>query len=200
MWPALADAEDAVQETYIRRYRLGDADRRQINSPRAWLIKTASRIGLDMPTTARARREHDVGEWLPEPIPTPGTWTSHHDSDPIDPAERVSLDESVSMALLREELVNGELGLVATGVGRTLAVISLSHQDGKIDHVWAVRNPQKLEAWHTDVRTPLFVAAGANGVVVGVRNRPDGDDSRGGDGSPGATPLPLFRLDVAGPE
>lgn len=97
---SLADAEDAVQETYIRWYRLTDAERCQIGSVRAWLIKTASRIGLDMLTSARARRERYVGEWLPEPVPAPGTWTSHHDGGPPDPADRVSLDESVSMALL----------------------------------------------------------------------------------------------------
>jgi RNA polymerase sigma-70 factor (ECF subfamily) len=274
---SLADAEDVVQETYIRWYRLSDAERDLISSSRAWLVRTAGRIGLDVLTTARARREHYVGEWLPEPIPTGGIWTSqHHGGDAVDPAERVSLDESVSMALLvvlesmtpaervafilhdvfrytfpevaeivgrspeacrqlaasarrrvresrsttvapaehaavvrsfkaawetgdlatliglldpdatavtdggglvsaavepllgagavarfllgvherqtdlviREELVNGELGLVATGAGRTLAVISLSRgDDGRIRHVWAVRNPDKLAAW-----------------------------------------------------
>lgn len=97
---SIADAEDAVQETYIRWYRLDSAERHQVSSPRAWLIKTASRIGLDMLTTARARREQYVGEWLPEPVPTPGTWTSHNNDGLIDPADRVSLDESVSMALL----------------------------------------------------------------------------------------------------
>ncbi|MFT3968888.1 MAG: sigma factor [Micropruina sp.] len=54
---SLADAEDAVQETYIRWYRLSEEERRSISYPRAWLIKTASRIGLDMLGTARARRE-----------------------------------------------------------------------------------------------------------------------------------------------
>jgi RNA polymerase sigma factor (sigma-70 family) len=98
---SLADAEDAVQETYIRWYRLSDRERDAISSPRAWLIKTASRIGLDMLGSARARREHYVGEWLPEPVPTPGTWHSQSKSNGTDdPADRVSLDESVSMALL----------------------------------------------------------------------------------------------------
>lgn len=97
---SLADAEDAVQETYIRWYRLPERERDTIASPRAWLIRTASRIGLDMLGTARARREQYVGEWLPEPLPTPGLWRSHENSGPDDPADRVSLDESISMALL----------------------------------------------------------------------------------------------------
>ncbi len=97
---SLADAEDAVQETYIRWHRLGDEERRSIAHPRAWLIKTAGRIGLDMLGTARARREHYVGEWLPEPLPAPNRWSSQGTSITIDPADRVSMDDSVSMALL----------------------------------------------------------------------------------------------------
>lgn len=97
---SLADAEDAVQETYLRWHRLGDDGRRSIAHPRAWLIKTASRIGLDMLGTARARREHYVGEWLPEPLPAPNRWSSQGTSITIDPADRVSMDDSVSMALL----------------------------------------------------------------------------------------------------
>lgn len=272
---SLADAEDAVQETYIRWYRLSEQERRQVASPRAWLIKTASRIGLDMLSSARARREHYVGEWLPEPVPTPSTWSSQQTADLIDPADRVSMDESVSMALLvvlesmtpaervafilhdvfrypfpevaeivgrtpqacrqlaasarrrlrearatpveraehdavvrsfkhawqtgdlatllrlldpdatavtdggglvsaaleplrgaeaiarfllgvferqpdlaiREGLVNGELGLVATSGDQTLAVIAFAVTGGRVEHVWAVRNPNKLTAW-----------------------------------------------------
>ncbi|MFZ2751238.1 MAG: RNA polymerase sigma factor SigJ [Propioniciclava sp.] len=97
---SLADAEDAVQETYIRWYRLNDNERGAVAHPRAWLIKTASRICLDMLTTARARRERYVGEWLPDPIPTPDRWTSQDRSAVIDPAERMAVDDSVAMALL----------------------------------------------------------------------------------------------------
>ncbi|MEU1605699.1 RNA polymerase sigma factor SigJ [Micromonospora matsumotoense] len=97
---SLADAEDAVQETYIRWHRLSDEGRDNITNPRAWLIRTASRIGLDMLKTARARRERYVGEWLPEPVPVANGWSSQEASTVVDPADRVSLDDSVSMALL----------------------------------------------------------------------------------------------------
>lgn len=97
---SLADAEDAVQETYIRWYRLPEQERREVNHPRAWLIKTASRIGLDMLTSARARREQYIGEWLPEPLPAAGRWSSQHTESLTDPADRVTLDDSVSMAVL----------------------------------------------------------------------------------------------------
>ncbi len=97
---SLADAEDAVQETYIRWYRLSEQDRRAVTHPRAWLVKTASRIGLDMLKTARARRERYVGAWLPEPLPAAGKWSCQQPEATIDPADRVTLDDSVSMALL----------------------------------------------------------------------------------------------------
>lgn len=95
---SLADAEDTVQETYFRWYRLPAHERAAIASPRAWLIKTATRIGLDVLKSARVRRERYVGEWLPEPAPA--QWRSYQDGLAEDPADRVSLDESVSMALL----------------------------------------------------------------------------------------------------
>jgi RNA polymerase sigma factor (sigma-70 family) len=97
---SLADAEDAVQETYIRWYGLAEEERRGIDNPRAWLIKTAGRICLDMLKSARARRERYVGEWLPEPVPSVNRWSSLAGATAIDPADRVTMDESVSMALL----------------------------------------------------------------------------------------------------
>lgn len=273
---SVADAEDAVQEAYVRWYRLDDRDHRQVASPRAWLLTTVGRIGLDMLRSARVRRERYVGEWLPEPVPMPGRWTSHAEGDPLDPADRMTMDESVSMALLIvlesmtpaervafvlhdvfrctfpevaavvgrspeacrqlaasarrrlrqtrarpvsrsehtaavrsfarawragdlaglvsaldpsatavtdgggivsasvaplrgaeevawfflgvagrqpdltivEDMVNGEAGLVATGVGRVLAVITFTVGDGRIQRVHAVRNPDKLTAWN----------------------------------------------------
>jgi DNA-directed RNA polymerase specialized sigma24 family protein len=67
---SLADAEDAVQETFARWYALPQQQRDAIDSPGAWLTKVASRICLDLLGSARARRERYVGEWLPEPLPT----------------------------------------------------------------------------------------------------------------------------------
>lgn len=49
--------------------------------------------------------------------------------------------------LVREGIVNGELGLVASAGDRTLAVIALAVEDRTITRVWAVRNPEKLRAW-----------------------------------------------------
>jgi RNA polymerase sigma factor (sigma-70 family) len=97
---SLADAEDAVQETYARWYALPHQQRAAIAAPGAWLTTVASRICLDLLGSARARRERYVGEWLPEPLPEPTEWTSGRSGGTLDPADRVTLDESVNMALL----------------------------------------------------------------------------------------------------
>lgn len=96
-----ADAEDAVQETYLRWLRLSPDQRDEIESPSAWMVRVASRVSLDMLGSARHRRERYVGEWLPEPVPSASRWSSHHAAPAgDDPADRVTLDESVSMALM----------------------------------------------------------------------------------------------------
>jgi RNA polymerase sigma-70 factor (ECF subfamily) len=74
---------------------------RAIESPGAWLTTVASRICLDLLRSARARRERYVGEWIPEPLPEPAEWISGRPAGgTADPADRVTLDESVSMAFL----------------------------------------------------------------------------------------------------
>ena len=98
---SLAEAEDAVQETYARWYALSPQQRDVIESPGAWLTTVASRICLNLLGSARARRETYVGEWIPEPLPGPADRvTGRPDAATIDPADRVTLDESVNMAFL----------------------------------------------------------------------------------------------------
>jgi len=91
---SLADAEDVVQETYARLYALDPGRRAALREPAAWLTTVATRICLDQLGSARARRERYVGEWLPEPIPGTDEGTG------TDPADRITLDESIDMALL----------------------------------------------------------------------------------------------------
>ncbi|MGI5227638.1 RNA polymerase sigma factor SigJ [Actinoallomurus sp. CA-142502] len=122
---SLAEAEDCVQEAWLRLR--GVPDPLAIRDLPSWLTRTVGRLALDALGSARARRERYVGTWLPEPLV---------ESD--DPAERVTLDESVSMALLvvLEQLTPAErtafllhdvFGLpfeeVAAVVGRTPAAV-----------------------------------------------------------------------------
>jgi RNA polymerase sigma-70 factor (ECF subfamily) len=93
----LEEAEDAVQETYLRWYRLSGEERAEIGTPEGWLTRVASRVCLDVLKSARVRREQYVGPWLPEPVPS-GLLAPP--AAALDPADRVTLDDTVSTALL----------------------------------------------------------------------------------------------------
>ncbi|MFF3441151.1 RNA polymerase sigma factor SigJ [Streptosporangium sp. NPDC002721] len=80
------EAEDVVQDAW---FRLGRAARSEIEDVTGWLVITVSRLALDVLRSARVRREKYVGPWLPEPVVGEG-----------DPADRVTLDESMSLAML----------------------------------------------------------------------------------------------------
>ncbi|AXG81027.1 RNA polymerase sigma factor SigJ [Streptomyces paludis] len=101
---SLAEAEDAVQETYTRWYGMSRQEQEAIESPGAWLTTVAGRICLNMLGSARHRRERYVGTWIPEPLPDRTEWIGGRAgggrSEPADPADRITLDESVNMAFL----------------------------------------------------------------------------------------------------
>ena len=98
---SMAEAEDVVQETYARWYTMSAQQQEVIESPGAWLTTVASRICLNLLGSARARRETYVGEWIPEPLPDATEWiTGRSGGTTADPADRVTLDESITMAFL----------------------------------------------------------------------------------------------------
>jgi RNA polymerase sigma-70 factor (ECF subfamily) len=101
---SLAEAEDAVQETYARWYAMSPQQQEAIASPGAWLTTVAGRVCLDLLGSARVRRERYVGAWIPEPLPDRTEWISGPagggGAGPADPADRITLDESVNMAFL----------------------------------------------------------------------------------------------------
>src|SRR6202035_3701452 len=97
---SLAEAEDAVQEAYARWYALSRQQQDAIESPGAWLTTVASRICLNLLGSARARRETYLGEWIPEPLPDRTEWITGRPGTAADPADRVTLDESINMAFL----------------------------------------------------------------------------------------------------
>jgi RNA polymerase sigma-70 factor (ECF subfamily) len=95
MLSSMAEAEDAVQDAYIRWHRIGAKARAAIENPRAWLSKATTRLCLDRLKSARVQRETYVGPWLPEPVIEPEA------AD--DPAE-LAQDLSVAFLLLLERL------------------------------------------------------------------------------------------------
>ncbi|MFF4802143.1 RNA polymerase sigma-70 factor [Streptomyces sp. NPDC001351] len=83
------EAEDAVQDAYLR---FSGADRTGIEYPAAWLAKVVTNLCLTRLTSARARREHYVGTWLPEPVIT--------SDGALGPLESAEQRDAVSMAML----------------------------------------------------------------------------------------------------
>jgi RNA polymerase sigma-70 factor, ECF subfamily len=94
------DAEDAVQEGFARWQDLTPEQRDLVREPIAWLTRVVSRICLDQLGSARARREKYTGIWLPEPLLGSAAALPLNAVGSVDPADAVSLDESVSLALL----------------------------------------------------------------------------------------------------
>jgi RNA polymerase sigma-70 factor, ECF subfamily len=88
MLGSMNDAEDAVQDAYLRWHA---TDRDRVSDPRAFLMTTTTRLCLDILTSARARREAYVGPWLPEPVVDTAT---------LAPDSRTELAEDLSIALL----------------------------------------------------------------------------------------------------
>lgn len=89
MLGSAADAEDVVQETWLRWEALGADGRADVQDARAYLIRVVTRQALNRLRTVSRRREDYIGEWLPEPLLTSP-----------DVAEDVELAESVSLAML----------------------------------------------------------------------------------------------------
>ncbi|OQQ25765.1 siderophore-interacting protein [Prescottella equi] len=83
---SVTEAEDVVQEAWIRLQR---SNLDEIDDLTGWLVTTTSRLALDVLRSARSRRESYVGPWLPEPVETAA-----------DPADAVSLADSISWAML----------------------------------------------------------------------------------------------------
>ncbi|OTA18550.1 RNA polymerase factor sigma-70 [Xenorhabdus vietnamensis] len=97
----IPDAEDAVQETYLRWHKLTQTEREQIVSPIAWQRTTLTRICLDNLKSAKSKREIYIGEWLPEPVSQDECWVSTVESpEATDPADNLIFARSVSMALM----------------------------------------------------------------------------------------------------
>jgi RNA polymerase sigma-70 factor (TIGR02957 family) len=89
MLGSAADAEDVVQETWLRWDGIGDSDRNEVRDPRAYLVRIVTRQALNRLRSVSRRREEYVGQWLPEPLLTSP-----------DVADDLELAESVSIAML----------------------------------------------------------------------------------------------------
>jgi RNA polymerase sigma-70 factor (ECF subfamily) len=88
---SVSEAEDIVQEAYLRHHRAVSAGDTEVQAPKAWLSAVTTRLAIDHLRSARVRRETYVGPWLPEPLMT----------DPApDPSEQAEMSDSLSIAFL----------------------------------------------------------------------------------------------------
>jgi RNA polymerase sigma-70 factor (TIGR02957 family) len=166
MLGTVADAEDAVQDAWLRWV---NRPRPDVTQPRAYLVKTVTHLALNRLRSAQARREAYVGPWLPEPLLT---------ATP-DAAGRAELAESVSLAMLvvLESLTPEERAVfvlhevfgfthveIAAAIGRTgTSVRQLMHRAR--EHVQARRPRFDVDAGQQREVTERFLAAAAGGDI-----------------------------------
>jgi RNA polymerase sigma-70 factor (ECF subfamily) len=168
---SVADAEDMLQETFIRWQQTpSDED---IRSPRAYLVTVISRLCINHLQSARVQREEYVGQWLPEPVLTaPGSL----------PLDILCADESLSMAFLLllerltpieravfllREIFDYEYSEIATAVGQTEVncrqILRRARQ-----HISEVRPRFRANAQERNVLFERFLEATRSGDLAGL--------------------------------
>jgi RNA polymerase sigma-70 factor (ECF subfamily) len=168
MLGSAADAEDVVQETWLR---WADVDHEEVRDPRAYLVRIVTRQALNRLRTLARRKEDYVGEWLPEPLLTSP-----------DVADDVELAESVSIAMLTvlESLAPTERAVfvlrevfdvpydeIAEAVGKsTAAVRQIAHRSR--EHVQARRPRMEVSRSEQQEVVDRFVKAVLTGDVQGL--------------------------------
>ena len=168
MLGSAADAEDVVQETWLR---WADVDRAEVRHPRAYLVRIVTRQALNRLRTLARRREEYVGEWLPEPLPTSP-----------DVAEDVELAESVSIAMLTvletlgpveravfvlREVFETPYDEIAEAVGKAPSTVrQIAHRAR--EHVAARRPRVRVDQAEQAAVVERFLAAVRGGDVQGL--------------------------------
>jgi RNA polymerase sigma-70 factor (ECF subfamily) len=171
MLGSAADAEDVVQETWLRWAELGEDGHAEVRDPRAYLVRIVTRQSLNRLRTLARRREDYVGEWLPEPLLTSP-----------DVADDVELAESVSIAMLTvlETLTPTERAVfvlrevfdlpydeIAEALGKaTPAVRQVAHRAR--EHVAARRPRMQVDRTEQEQVVEQFMTAVTTGDVQGL--------------------------------
>ncbi|WP_407939652.1 RNA polymerase sigma-70 factor [Nocardioides anomalus] len=168
MLGSAADAEDVLQETWLR---WSDVDADEVRDPRAYLVRITTRLALNRIRTLSRRRESYVGPWLPEPLLTSP-----------DVAEDVELADSVSTAMLLvletlgpteravfvlREVFDLPYEEIAAAVDKTPAAVrQIAHRARS--HVDARRPRVETDRAERDAVTRRFMAAVATGDLQGL--------------------------------
>ena len=171
MLGSAADAEDVVQETWLRWADLGAAGQEDVRDPRAYLVRIVTRQALNRLRTMARQREEYVGEWLPEPLLTSP-----------DVAEDVELAESISFAMLTvletlgpteravfvlREVFETPYDEIAEAVGKTSAAVrQIAHRARA--HVVARRPRVQVSRAEQETVVERFLAAIRGGDLQGL--------------------------------
>jgi RNA polymerase sigma-70 factor (ECF subfamily) len=171
MLGSAADAEDVVQETWLRWADGGDAARAEVRDPRAYLVRIVTRQALNRLRTLARQREDYVGTWLPEPLLTSP-----------DVADDVELAESVSIAMLTvletlgpieravfvlREVFDVPYDEIAEAVGKSSPTVrQIAHRARK--HVAARRPRTAVSRTEQQQVVQRFLAALTTGDVQGL--------------------------------
>jgi RNA polymerase sigma-70 factor (ECF subfamily) len=192
MLGSVADAEDVVQEAFIRWIK---ADRGEVREPEAFLRRTVTRLCLDELKSARRARETYIGPWLPDPVV---------EEDEVEDVtlplmlalERLSPLERA--AFLLHDVFDLGFEEVAAAIGRDAAACrQLAHRAR--DHVRAARPRFKVDRQHGLALAEAFFAASRSGDTQALGALLAADVSLYSDGGgkrPAATE-PLFGFDAA---
>jgi RNA polymerase sigma-70 factor (TIGR02957 family) len=168
MLSSAVDAEDVVQEAWLRWADLGQDGQAGVRDPRAYLVRIVTRQALNRLRTVARRREEYVGEWLPEPVLTSP-----------DVAEDVELAESISIAMLTlletltpieravfvlREVFDVRYEEIAETVGKTTASVrQIAHRAR--EHVAARRPRMHVDRTEQERVVQRFLAAVTTGDV-----------------------------------
>jgi RNA polymerase sigma-70 factor (ECF subfamily) len=168
MLGSASDAEDVVQETWLR---WANVDLAEVRDPRAYLVRIVTRQALNRQRTLSRRREDYDGEWLPEPLLTGP-----------DVAADVELAESVSMAMLTvletlgpaeravfvlRDVFETDYDEIAEALGKTPAAVrQIAHRAR--EHVAARRPRMPVSTTEQREAVERFLAAVRNGDLQGL--------------------------------
>lgn len=171
MLGSASEAEDVVQESWIRWDAIGSAARSEVRDPRAFLVRMVTRKALDRLRANARRREEYFGEWLPEPLLTSP-----------DVAEDVELAESVSFAMLTvletltpteravfvlREVFDVPYGEIAEAVDKSAAAVrQIGHRAR--EHVAARRPRMEVSRREQEEVVERFLTAVAGGDLQGL--------------------------------
>jgi RNA polymerase sigma-70 factor, ECF subfamily len=171
MLGSAADAEDVVQETWLRWADLGGAAQDEVRDPRAYLVRMVTRQALNRLRTLARQREDYVGEWLPEPLLTSP-----------DVAEDAELAESVSIAMLAvletlgpaeravfvlREVFDVPYDQIAEALGKSSAAVrQIAHRARR--HVTARRPRMQVSRTEHQQVVERFLAAVTAGDMQGL--------------------------------